>query len=217
MAKSTKLVAVKRGKVLLVRRKRDHLWMFPGGRKRASESEKDCLRREISEELPKLKIGKLALWKDVEASNRFSGRKMSDAIFIGKKASGTLRIGDKKDGASLVGCGLRPRRVTSGQSLSQVQAVARRFCAVEPSHKSLCNATDLAPMLSAARAIPYWPRRWLNAAFRSAQDGVSQSVARLARPVLARRVVGALSHPPLTLTRMNPPALNLVESPSAQT
>jgi len=31
--------------------------MFPGGRKRARESEKDCLRREIREELPKLSLG----------------------------------------------------------------------------------------------------------------------------------------------------------------
>jgi 8-oxo-dGTP diphosphatase len=45
MAKSSKLVAAKRGRVLLVRRKRDGLWMFPGGRKRARESDKDCLRR----------------------------------------------------------------------------------------------------------------------------------------------------------------------------
>jgi ADP-ribose pyrophosphatase YjhB (NUDIX family) len=31
----TAVVAAKWGRVLLVRRKRDHLWMFPGGRKRA--------------------------------------------------------------------------------------------------------------------------------------------------------------------------------------
>jgi len=61
MAKSSKLVAVKRGKVLLVRRKRDRLWMFPGGRKRARESAKACLRREIKEELPKLKVGRVRL------------------------------------------------------------------------------------------------------------------------------------------------------------
>jgi 8-oxo-dGTP diphosphatase len=97
MAKSAKLLAIKRGKVLLVRRKRDRLWMFPGGRKRAHESEKDCLRREIREELPKLKLGKLTLWKEVKAENRFSGRKMSDAFFITKKASGSLTIGDKKE------------------------------------------------------------------------------------------------------------------------
>jgi 8-oxo-dGTP diphosphatase len=97
MAKSSKLVAVKRGKVLLVRRKRDRLWMFPGGRKRARESEKDCLRREIKEELPKLRLGRVRLWKEVKAKNRRSGRKMSDAIFVARKSSGPLTIGDMKE------------------------------------------------------------------------------------------------------------------------
>jgi len=95
MAKSSKLVAAKRGRVLLVRRKRDGLWMFPGGRKRARESDKDCLRREIREELPELKLGRLKLWKEVKVKNPRSGRKMSDAIFIANKASGRLVIGDK--------------------------------------------------------------------------------------------------------------------------
>ena len=97
MAKSSKLVAVKRGKVLLVRRRRDGLWMFPGGRKRVGESEKDCLRREIKEELPKLKLGRLQLWKEVTSKNRLSGRKMSDAIFVAGKVSGSLTIGDKNE------------------------------------------------------------------------------------------------------------------------
>jgi ADP-ribose pyrophosphatase YjhB (NUDIX family) len=112
MAKSAKLLAVKRGKVLLVRRKRDRLWMFPGGRKRASESDKDCLRREIAEELPKLKLGKLALWKEVKAKNRFSGRKMSDAIFLAKRASGNLTIGDKKEIDRAAWCKPRGLRLT---------------------------------------------------------------------------------------------------------
>jgi 8-oxo-dGTP diphosphatase len=97
MAKSSKLVAAKRGRVLLVRRKRDGLWMFPGGRRRARESDKDCLRREIKEELPKLKIGRLRLWKEVKSTNRRSGRKMNDAIFVAVKASGRLTIGDKHE------------------------------------------------------------------------------------------------------------------------
>jgi 8-oxo-dGTP diphosphatase len=97
MAKSSKLVAIKRGKVLLVRRKRDRLWMFPGGRKLARESARDCLRREIKEELPKLKVGRVRLWKEVTSKNRLSGRKMSDAIFVGRKVSGRLTIGDKNE------------------------------------------------------------------------------------------------------------------------
>src|ERR1700751_1878938 len=97
MAKSSKLVASKRGRVLLVRRRRDRLWMFPGGRKRRRETETDCLKREIREELPELKLGRLRLWKEVKAKNRRSGRKMSDAIFVAKKASGRLDSGDKKE------------------------------------------------------------------------------------------------------------------------
>jgi 8-oxo-dGTP diphosphatase len=97
MAKSSKLVAIKRGKVLLVRRRRDRLWMFPGGRKRSRESAKACLRREINEELPKLKVGRIRLWKEVTSKNLRSGRKMSDAIFIASKASGRLTIGDKNE------------------------------------------------------------------------------------------------------------------------
>jgi 8-oxo-dGTP diphosphatase len=97
MAKSSKLIVAKRGKVLLVRRRRDRLWMFPGGRKRPRETEKECLRREIKEELPKLRVGPIRLWKEVKSKNRVSGRKMSDAIFIASKASGPLKIGDKNE------------------------------------------------------------------------------------------------------------------------
>src|ERR1700694_1159453 len=97
MAKSSKLVAAKRGRVLLVRRKRDGLWMFPGGRKRARESDKDCLRGGIKEEPRQLKLGRVRVWREVKAKTRRSGRKMSDAIFVTAKASGRLTIGDKKE------------------------------------------------------------------------------------------------------------------------
>ncbi|MGY3618395.1 NUDIX hydrolase [Bradyrhizobium sp. USDA 10063] len=97
MAKSAKLVVVKRGKVLLVRRRSDGRWMFPGGRKRPRETDLACLRREIKEELPKLKLGRLRLWREVKAKNKRSGRKMSDAIFVAKSAKGRLTIGDKRE------------------------------------------------------------------------------------------------------------------------
>ncbi|RZN31975.1 NUDIX hydrolase [Bradyrhizobium sp. Leo121] len=97
MSKSAKLVAARRGKVLLVRRRRDGLWMFPGGRKRPRETETECLRREIEEELPRLRLGRVRLWKEIKAKNKRSGRKVSGAIFIAEKAKGPLVIGDKNE------------------------------------------------------------------------------------------------------------------------
>ncbi|WP_370196132.1 hypothetical protein [Bradyrhizobium elkanii] len=48
--------------------------MFPGGRRRAGDSERKCLRREITEELPKLRLGDLRRWKEVNGKNRLTGR-----------------------------------------------------------------------------------------------------------------------------------------------
>jgi 8-oxo-dGTP diphosphatase len=112
VAKSSKLITAKKGRVLLVRRRRDGLWMFPGGRKHAGESERKCLRREIREELPKLKLGPLKLWKEVKGKNRRSGRKMSDAIFLAKAPSGRLKIGDTREIDKAAWCKPRGIRLT---------------------------------------------------------------------------------------------------------
>jgi hypothetical protein len=37
------------------------------------------------------------LWRKVKIKNKYSGRKMSDAIFIARNAKGKLAIGDKKE------------------------------------------------------------------------------------------------------------------------
>jgi len=86
--------------------------MFPGGRKRTGESERQCLRREIREELPNLKLGQLKLWKELKRKNRRSGRKLNDAIFLAVKASGQLKIGDKKEIDKAAWCKPRGLRLT---------------------------------------------------------------------------------------------------------
>jgi 8-oxo-dGTP diphosphatase len=97
MGKSSKLVAARKGYVLLVRRRRDGLWTFPGGRKRPRESAKRCLHREIKEELPALRVEAARLWRHVKGRNPISGRRMNDAIFVVSKVAGTLEIGDARE------------------------------------------------------------------------------------------------------------------------
>jgi 8-oxo-dGTP diphosphatase len=94
MAKSSKLVAAKRGRVLLVRRKRDRLWMFPGGRKRAQENDIACAEKS-KKNFRNQSLDVLGF--EVKAKNRRSGRKMSDSIFVTAKGSGRLTIGDKQE------------------------------------------------------------------------------------------------------------------------
>ena len=98
--KAAKLVvAAKHGRrVLLVRRRRDGFWTLPGGKRNgSSESLKECLSREIKEELPQLRLRKCRLWKKVAGVNGISGRRMSDAIYFTRGAKGNLTIGDRRE------------------------------------------------------------------------------------------------------------------------
>jgi len=100
MLKSAKLVAIRHHgrQVLLVRRRKDKVWMFPGGKREKDilETAKTCLRREMREELPKLKVGHFRRWTNLDGKNRYSGKKMSDAVFIAS-AKGPLSIGSPKE------------------------------------------------------------------------------------------------------------------------
>jgi 8-oxo-dGTP diphosphatase len=96
-ARSSKLVAARNGLVLLVRRRSDGRWTFPGGKSKPDESAKLCLLREIGEELPALRLGPARLWRKLEGKNPISGRPMDDAIFLVADVAGMLAIGAKDE------------------------------------------------------------------------------------------------------------------------
>jgi 8-oxo-dGTP pyrophosphatase MutT (NUDIX family) len=96
MAKSSKLVVTRGNRVLLVRRKRDGRWTFPGGkRKRRSEDARHCLRRELAEELPGLRWRGARIWQKVKTTNPATGRRINHMIFTARTVSGALIIGDE--------------------------------------------------------------------------------------------------------------------------
>lgn len=101
MLKSSKLVAARKGgtEVLLVRRRKDGRWMFPGGRRKRGKKEslRRCLMREIRQELPDVTLRGVKLWKKLNGKNHHSGKRMSDACFMTAKAKGALTIGDRKE------------------------------------------------------------------------------------------------------------------------
>jgi 8-oxo-dGTP diphosphatase len=95
MAKSSKLVVTRGNRVLLVRRKRDGRWTFPGGkRKGRGENAKRCLRRELAEELPGLRWRGARIWQKVKTTNPTTGRRINHMIFTARVVSGALEIGD---------------------------------------------------------------------------------------------------------------------------
>jgi ADP-ribose pyrophosphatase YjhB (NUDIX family) len=95
--KSSKLLAVRHGRVLLVRRRKDGRWTLPGGkRKRPAEHPNRCLRRELQEELPALRV-KARHLRTVKGRNPNTGRRLHKAVFIARMLEGSLRIGDRRE------------------------------------------------------------------------------------------------------------------------
>lgn len=96
MAKSSKLVVTRGNRVLLVRRKRDGRWTFPGGKRKSRlEDARGCLRLELAEELPGLRCSGARVWQKVKTTNPATGRRINHMIFTAKAVSGVLVIGDE--------------------------------------------------------------------------------------------------------------------------
>jgi 8-oxo-dGTP diphosphatase len=94
--KSSKLIATRRARLLLVRRRKDKMWTLPGGkRKKPRESAKACLRRELREELPGLRVRQTKLLGKIKKGRRRKRAANDHAIFTARKVTGKLVIGDK--------------------------------------------------------------------------------------------------------------------------
>ena len=71
--------------------------MFPGGQKRERESDKDCLRREIKEELPGLKLGADQAMEKGQRHEPSFGQEDERRNLYREEISGDLTIGDKHE------------------------------------------------------------------------------------------------------------------------
>src|SRR4051812_15291034 len=98
MTKSSKLLIARKKRMLLVRRKKDGAWTLPGGkRKNRSETAKGCLKRELQEELPSLRLGKMKVWRKVKGKHPITGAKMHHTIFKPSRVRGPLTVGDRRE------------------------------------------------------------------------------------------------------------------------
>ena len=96
--KDSKLVVRRGGRVLMVRRTRDRRWTFPGGeRKTARESARRCLRRELNEELPGLRVVRPRLHCKLNQRDPSTGERTEHAVFVAVRATGPLAIGNTRE------------------------------------------------------------------------------------------------------------------------
>jgi 8-oxo-dGTP diphosphatase len=95
MKHSAKLVLAKGSHVLMVKRTKDGLWTLPGGKQRRFENSKECLLREVGEELPQVRLRRVRRWKELQCKT--SKGKTRQVVYRAHYAGGTLEIGDTSE------------------------------------------------------------------------------------------------------------------------
>jgi 8-oxo-dGTP pyrophosphatase MutT (NUDIX family) len=95
MKHSAKLIIAKGSRVLLVQRTKDGLWTLPGGKQRRFEKAKECIVREVMEELPKVRLQRIRRWKKFQRST--SKGKRRHVVYRARYKGGTLDVGDTSE------------------------------------------------------------------------------------------------------------------------
>jgi 8-oxo-dGTP diphosphatase len=92
MLRTSKLIAIRDdGCILLARKRKNKQYSLPGGKALRGETAIRTLRREIGEELPDIRIGRVRRWRK---GPRFKGKR---ATFYFARAKGTLKVGHEID------------------------------------------------------------------------------------------------------------------------
>ncbi len=100
MPRTIKLAAIHEGRVLLVYKEETRQWSLPGGKMRPTkETEIKCLRRELSEEIPKVKVRKLRRWRRFNCKLR--AQRFTITVYFGK-VSGPLFTNNEIDAAAWI-------------------------------------------------------------------------------------------------------------------
>jgi 8-oxo-dGTP diphosphatase len=99
MPRTNKLLAIDHSCVLLVYKGESGQFSLPGGKRNGKEKDLRCLRRELKEELPRLRVRRFKRWK--RFNMRYRRQRFTMTIFFGK-VSGSLRVAKEIDAAAWV-------------------------------------------------------------------------------------------------------------------
>lgn len=93
MRTAISIVAIRNGRILLVRKHRT--WILPGGKPEPGESDLDCLQREIKEELPGLEVLNVRYLRQFEGTTPHTGDTLAAKVYfadVGGEASASAEV-----------------------------------------------------------------------------------------------------------------------------
>jgi 8-oxo-dGTP pyrophosphatase MutT (NUDIX family) len=96
MKQSSKLILAQGKRVLLLQRAKDRLWTLPGGKRKGSEKPRQCLLREVAEEIPHVRLKQIRRLQHFQWSTT-KGKRTRQIIYQAMYAGGSLEIGDTSE------------------------------------------------------------------------------------------------------------------------